>query len=498
MASSKEERLLTLYADVHYYFDNPSPRPLHHRFDKGSYIYLYRDTEISRGRLEVANHAGTPEQDAFSGYLDASKICRSYKRPNLFTITVDAFKDEAAKASEHQWRLPSTDPRDEGKYLFRLHTVDIYFWTLEDAETFQECAQRTLHQEQMEILDAPVVPPPHNEVMSPVVAQLESIAIKDPAYHNGQTRNSRSESIHTTTSPPAREEAQTFTPLAYNPAAPPAPEPIKHREKTPPPPEAAAGTGLVAAALQDEAHGYAPQQAGFVPSAVGPQSLHSLSPQSRYQPSGYGSSPSYPSQTATQAASTPTASYAPRTSSISTFSPPPTHSVGPSAANPYIPQHSSPGPPQCSVASPLGHSMSPMANQFSPSGTPLETPTSHILGNSYIDHPFQPLQHLQPQYADYLASQPPPQQQQHTPTGGYSDYKYNDPQNRHHHHHSQDQDYAIHSQVYRPTEEEADNHHGKKPGKGGSGQQPGKLEQKAEKVEKGLNKFLRKVEKKIG
>lgn len=427
--------------------------------------------------------------------LDSTKIRRSYKHPNLFTVIVDGNKGDAANVSEHQWRLPSTDPRDEGKYLFRLHTIDLYFWTLEDAETFLEAAQRTLHQEQLELLDAPVAPPPHNEVMSPVVAQLESIAIKDPAYHNGQTRNSRSESIHTMASQPAREETQAYTPLAYNPAAPPAPEPIKHREKTPPPPEAAAGTGLAAVALQDQAHGYAPHQAGFVPSAVGPQSPHSFSPQGHYQSSGYGASPSHTPQTSQYAASTANISYAPRTSSISTFSPPPIHNVGPPATNPYVPQHHSPGPPQYSVTGTPGHPMSPIANQFSPSGTPVETPTTQILGNSYIDHPLQPLQHLQPQYADYLASQTP--QHQQVPIGGYSDYNYNDPKQRHPHQHTNEQDHAIHSQVYRPTEEEASYHSGKKPSKPSSGP-TGKLEQKAEKYEKGLNRLLRKVEKKIG
>jgi hypothetical protein len=78
-----EERLLTLYvpehtpqhrrspplynrfADIHYYFCEPVPRPLHHRFDKASYVYLYRTDK--NARLQIANHAGTPEQDAFSG-----------------------------------------------------------------------------------------------------------------------------------------------------------------------------------------------------------------------------------------------------------------------------------------------------------------------------------------------------------------------------------------------------------------------------------------------
>ena len=34
-AQEGEERILILFADVHYYFNAPTPRPLSHRFDKG-------------------------------------------------------------------------------------------------------------------------------------------------------------------------------------------------------------------------------------------------------------------------------------------------------------------------------------------------------------------------------------------------------------------------------------------------------------------------------
>lgn len=61
------------FADVHYYFSPPASKPLHHRFDKSSYVYLYHDAINKRGRLEVANHAGTADQDAFTG-------CRSFKQ----------------------------------------------------------------------------------------------------------------------------------------------------------------------------------------------------------------------------------------------------------------------------------------------------------------------------------------------------------------------------------------------------------------------------------
>ena len=68
--------------------------------------------------------------------------------------------------------------------------------------------------------------------MSPIVQQLENIAIQEhsPPFAGPPT-----------TAPPAStspQAAQSFAPLAYNPAAPAAPEAIAHREKTPPPPDA--------------------------------------------------------------------------------------------------------------------------------------------------------------------------------------------------------------------------------------------------------------------
>ena len=83
-AQEGEERLLTVYestvqyqygivltshsfADVHYYFSAPTPRPAAHRFDKGSYLYFYGKQSGKGGRLEIANNVGKSEQDAFTG-----------------------------------------------------------------------------------------------------------------------------------------------------------------------------------------------------------------------------------------------------------------------------------------------------------------------------------------------------------------------------------------------------------------------------------------------
>ncbi|KAI9879734.1 MAG: hypothetical protein M1830_007519, partial [Pleopsidium flavum] len=473
-------------------------------FDKGSYVYLYQDASKGRGRLEIANNPGKPEQDAFTGFLDSVHLRYSHKHPTLCTVTVDGKElgqgttsPPPSQQDNHHWRLPSLDPRDEGKFLFRLHTLDIYFWTAEDAKLFMDSATKILHQEQLEILDVPQAPPAHEEVMSPVVQQLENIAIGDPAYGNGQTRNSRTASVPLTPGLPAsgasgdtrgevsknEEQPANYAPLAYNPAAPPAPEHIKHREKTPPPPEAESGTGLTAAAYAD--HGFAPppgqyqtpmssplpghfqqQQSFSGPPQRHPSSLYSSPPPSAGLP--YSPSPNQQGQ---------------RTSSISSFPPPP-----PTASSTASP-HGRQQPP--SFAAPP---KDPNAHLYNQASQPMNSPTTQILGSSYIAPPPQPLQHLQPQYADYLQSRPQNQQ----PSGGYSNYESNQPHQHHHRYHSRGDEYDVHGQAYRPTEDEGRSHSHHRPSVAGPGQQPGRLEQRADKLEKGVNKWLKKLDKKIG
>ena len=512
------------YADIHYYFSEPTPRPLHHRFDKASYVYLYRDTSVNRGRLEIANNVGKPEQDAFTGCellsrppktrqistdanqdLDHVQVTMSHKHPTLCTVTVDApdtikiTTSPTPQTEERHWRLPSTDPRDEGKFLFRLHTVDIYFWKVDDAHSFIDAIGKILHQEQLRILDAPPVPVAHEAVVSPVVQQLENIAFTDPAYHNGQTRNSRAAltelSIPTVVSikqpqhdehkeaPAAAKSPEAYAPLAYNPAAPPAPEPIKHREKTPPPPESESGTGLAAAAYSDHVNAYAPStsqhQSSFASQA--PQ-LHS--PQAYPGPPQQASSRVSVSSSTTFPNSPSPFTQGQRTSSVSTYHPPPPPSAA-GKSSPYPQQ-------QMTVFAPPPQN--PNAHLYGGGATPMESPATEVIGNSYIDHSKQPLQHLQPQYADYLQSRPTSQE----PVGGYSNYQYGQP-HHHHSHHSQGDPNDIHSQVYRPTEEEAKNHGGhRKKSSATPGQQPGRIEEKVDRAEKGVNRFLKRLEKKIG
>lgn len=55
------------FGDVHYFYGPETAQPLHHRFNKGSYVYLFENANERRARIEVANAVGTEDQDAFDG-----------------------------------------------------------------------------------------------------------------------------------------------------------------------------------------------------------------------------------------------------------------------------------------------------------------------------------------------------------------------------------------------------------------------------------------------
>jgi hypothetical protein len=233
----------------------------------------------------------------------------TYKHPTLITLTVDA----AGASGDHEWRLPTFDPRNEKMYLYKLHTVDIYFWEKEDAQLFLNAARRMLPEKQIAVLDEPAAPLVHHEEMSPVVQQLENVAISDPSYQQGQTRDSRPSAsfagppLSAVPQPekvPEEVPEKGFSPMAYNPAAPAAPEAIRHREKTPPP-EDGDTNPLAAAAASDR--GQAPGYNQFAPapiSAFSQTQYFSGPPQAGYAGSPYAAPPasaltrtqSYPQQ----------------------------------------------------------------------------------------------------------------------------------------------------------------------------------------------------------
>ncbi|PCG96552.1 Hypothetical protein PENO1_067680 [Penicillium occitanis (nom. inval.)] len=460
-----EDRLLTLFADVHYYFTNPTPNPTYHRFDKGSYLYVYHDAARGSARLEIANNPGTNDQDAFQGALDHVHMVHSTRFPTLVTVTVGS-QVENSPVSAHSpvgnqdaWLLPFTDPRDQSKHNYRLHTLDIYFWTVEDADQFLDAAARVLQPQQLEsdrqVQQPQTVPEP---AVSRVVEQLENVAITDPAYQNGQTRDSRAEPQPAATQP-AKAESTDFTPLAYNPAAPAAPEPIKHREKTPPPEDAADGTGLVAAAVADETQHYLPGQAAAGsfshPQAYANPSLAQYGYSSPPPSAGLPGPPSY--------------------TAVPVASPPPTQAGGMTFA----------APPQ-----------NPNAHLFSQDSFNPQQQHASIAHH----HPHHP------QYADYLQSQTqthaqghatsPPEDERVAIAGGYSNYSYSQPIQQQYG--AMSTEYDIHNHIYIPTEAELkgsskhSSHNSKSSSRGT------KIEAGLGRMDSKVNGFLKRIEKRIG
>ncbi|KAI7319307.1 hypothetical protein KC315_g9784 [Hortaea werneckii] len=301
-----ESLLTTLFADVHYYFSDPTSKPPHHRFDRGSYVYVYQNASAQTAKLEIANHAGTPDQDAFSGNLDVARVRYSHKQPTLFTFNI-----EAAIVQDHsQWHLPAHDPRGEQKYLYKLHALDIYLWTESDAASFLHNLRATLPSQYLTITDAPAPtastskarsPAEHRDSMSPVVQQLEKTAVGSNfppraestiSAHSLPGPPTPATSAGATTSPgPASPPPQTQQQAAYNPAAPAAPEPIAHREKTPPPPE----EGAPQQQFASMPHGYqpggpqvpTPQQSSFFSGPSSQQHPMSFAGPPRNTPPGF-------------------------------------------------------------------------------------------------------------------------------------------------------------------------------------------------------------------
>ncbi|KAL2158001.1 hypothetical protein VTH06DRAFT_4811 [Thermothelomyces fergusii] len=280
-----EENVATLYGDVHYFYGPQTDNPPHHRFDKGSYVYLFEDANQGRARLEIANHAGTEDQDAFHGYLDRVHLRYSYRHTCLVTLTVGEVE------GTEEWHLPTYDPHNHNKYHYKLHSLDIYFWKHQDAIQFVNGIRRVLPPEQCEVLDEPGPPPRPSAEMSAVVQRLEQAAISES--NSAQATASSLQSNNTTTAPagapsfpgppavavtgagdPTSAAPQQFAPVAYNPAAPPPPEEIRHREKTPPPDDGAPNP-LHQTLAYDAATPFSP---GLAPSAFGPSSHGPLSP----------------------------------------------------------------------------------------------------------------------------------------------------------------------------------------------------------------------------
>ncbi|KAI0179044.1 hypothetical protein GGR52DRAFT_286751 [Hypoxylon sp. FL1284] len=454
-----EENVATLFGDVHYFYGPPEAKPPHHRFDKGSYVYLFENANDRRARVEIANHPGQDDQDAFDGFLDRTRVRYSYKQQCLVSIVVEGVP--GAPIDPSQWHLPTYDPRNENKYHYKLHSVDIYFWTHADALQFVNGVRRVLPPSQVEVADEPG-PPPHpygqSQDANPLVQKLENVAISDPKYSSPKPAP---QAIPTFAPPPTGGSGtdskgvspQSYAPIAYNPAAPAAAEQRIHREKTPPPIEDDGRDPLAAAVARDHTLPYSP---------------------------GYG---------ATSFTAPPGGAGLPG---------PPAH---PGLVSPGLPTPGlvSPGLPTPGMASP-GFPPPQFAHLQRSTTMPVTGMASPGLGSPYGGN-----------FPGSPGFAPPPQQQstqqqQHHPTpppvqspglpppppGGFSQYTYGSA--------PQQQapgavDYGVHQQLYRPTEQEHAakyGHYKPKP----EGQS--KLGQNAERLEKGVTGMLKKFEKRFG
>ncbi|KAI9834620.1 MAG: hypothetical protein M1826_000022 [Phylliscum demangeonii] len=482
------------YADVHYYFSPPAQRPPHHRFDKGSYVYLYHSSAGGRGRLEIANSAGTPYQDAVSGPLDVSHIQHSHKHPTLCTVTVNGSPDPGHQhhVPEHAWHLPAPDPRGEGRYMYRLHTLDIYLWTEQDAVHFMNSAKRVLSPSQITSLDIQALPTTtsHGEVMSPVVQKLEHMAITGTGDRRpGVSLDARPVSTasgHAISPRPtsgagsmstlnsAHHPPPNYTPLAYNPAAPAAPEPITHREKTPPPVDVAAGESGLSHVVQYDAGGTYSSQHLPAPGASPALPPHSQSYTHGPRPPSF-SGPPQQSQASSAAPPTfagppsslalPTSAYAnpPRPGSVS--------SLPGLQQQQQHPAHQSLGPPTTGSYHPqtqYGHSPPP------PAGAGYFPATGPPGMQSYQAQSPPPLQPLQAPAVPSASSHP-------------VGYQYGQPPQ-----HSNP--YALPNQAWTPTEAETNAHSHQTAGPGPTS----RLDAGTMKLEKGVSNFLKKLEKRIG
>lgn len=396
--------------------------------------------------------------------LDRTYVRYSYKQQCLVSITVEGVPGPPIDQS--QWHLPTYDPRNENKYHYKLHSLDIYFWTQTDALQFVNGIRRVLPASQIEVADEPGPPPSHHayshsQDVNPLVQKLEKAAISDPRVQQQQNMPSFAPPPSAAAAPSSgsarNESPPSFVPMAYNPAAPPEAERYQHREKTPPPPEDDGHNPLVAALARDQ--GAAPP---FSP--------------------GYGQT---------------------------TFSAPPGAPSFPGPPpQPYNPGPTSPGLPPSAIGSPglpptqFGHLQRSVTIPVVSGATNLASPgLTSPYGANFPGTPGLPP--TQQQLQQYPNQQYQPQNQQHQPTpppiqspglpppppGGYSQFNYNAaPQMG-----GGGSEYNIHQQLYRPTEQEhAAKYAEYKPKPEGT---QSKLGQNAERLERGVTGLFKKIEK---
>lgn len=513
--------MATLFGDVHYFYGPPTDSPPHHRFDKGSYVYLFENANERRARIEIANHVGTDDQDAFDGFLDKVHVTYSYRQHCMVNLAVGEVE------GHEEWHLPTYDPQNQNKYHYKLHSLDIYFWTQTDALSFVNGIRRVLPPNQVDVQDEPSPPSQtdHRQYSSadvnPLVQKLENIAIfsdaskipPPPPQTNGSGRASNSNSNIPSFAPPPLSAVTnddddneddhghdatspaSFVPMPYNPAAPAAPEQIRHREKTPPPEDGDVHP-LQARLAQDAGTPFSPGLVSGMPAHMhmmsSPLSPGLFPPPQQFSPAP--GAPSFPGPPVQSPGIMPPQGFG-------------THGVvgqgqgqgqhpglARAATMPVV--HGMPSP---ALQSPYGVGQFPGSPGFAP---PQQTQQQQqqqqppqlqhhqstpgvIPGQQQYPHgtPTPPLGLTSPG----LSMPPPP-----PPPGGFSNYTYATQQGGGH----GANEYGIHQQAYRPTEGEATVKYNKAAKK--EREPRGRLEENAGRLERGVTGMFKKFEKKFG
>ena len=338
--------------------------------------------------------------------------------------------------NQEDWHLPTFDPRNENKYHYKLHSLDVYFWTQQDALQFVNAVRRVLPPHQVEVLDEPAPPTRAHPEVSSVVQKLERAALSDAKPAANGVPSFAPPPI-SAVSAGSGTPPQAFAPIPYNPAAPAAPEAIQHREKTPPPDDAEISP-LHHRLAQDATTPFSP---GLAPTGLGP---------------------------------------------LSPGIPPPAFHSPPGAPNfPAPPQHgslASPGMPPAGFGH-LPHHHPGLARAATMPLTPA-SPFSAFPGSPGYVPPHQT--HTPPVAAAGLPPPPPPPAASApyaygSPGGGGPSSPPAAPAY-----------YSIHSEMYTPGEGEGPNKYKPKT------EPRGKLEENAGRLERGLTGALKRFEKKFG
>jgi len=367
-----------------------------------------------------------------------------------------------------EWALKALSLGNDKEAFFPVHAVDVYFWGVGDAQrTLQALrllgsAVGSLH------IDGGEVSQVQNEHAS-IVQRLESVAISNPA------------SELTTKTPPPPLMGASAAVASYDPASPRAPEPLVYREKTPPPADGEVGLGTVmrgeaqvdSFASQHQAYGIfsePPATESATPQVPGPLLQAPATP---------------PNQFLTSFAPPPTAqtNTPQRLQGIFT---PPSVSASPVRALPLRnedqpkPQYATYGnslpPPPPVVRSAASYTeQGPSSHQNQQSQMSSPSYYAQGQGQGQANPQYMPSPGLQPGFSPYYQAQ----------TGASFPYS---PQT------GLVSPYAVHSQAYRPTEEELAAHGDKDKQSEGLF---GALDARAVKVEKGISKWLGRLDKRL-